>query len=224
MRLRNWLQAPASRILVPLAKWYLRKTRRSHFQNVDVLVPAGVFHPGLYLSTRFMLRHLGHFALAGKRLWEIGAGSGMVAIWCAKRGAKVTASDISGAAIEAIGANAERNGVALQVIHADLFEGMPAMTFDYIVINPPYYPGEPKTEAENAFYCGAEYQYFHRLFDGLAAVCHADTTVRMVLSEDCNLKRIQQIAAQSAWQMQEVDRMRKLGEWNFIYACTLPGS
>lgn len=221
MRLRNWLQAPASRLLVPLAKWYLRKTRRSHFQDVDVLVPTGVFHPGLYLSTRFMLSYLGNFALPDKRLWEIGAGSGMVAIWCARRGAQVTASDISKSAVAAIQANAARNRVDMQVIHADLFEGMPAQTFDLIIINPPYYPGEPKSEAENAFYCGSEFQYFQRLYQGLGAFCHPGTAVRMVLSEDCNLARIQAIGNQWGWQMAEVDRKRKLGEWNFIYACSM---
>ncbi len=224
MPLRNRLKAPVSRILMPLAKWYLRKTRRSHFQDVDVLVPPGVFHPGLYLSTRFMLSHLSRFSLEGKRLWEIGAGSGMVAIWCARRGAHVTATDISKSAVAAIQVNAERNGVAMQVLLADLFEGMPAATYDFIVINPPYYPGDPKTEAENAFYCGAEFQYFQRLFEGLAAFCHADTTVRMVLSEDCKLSQIEGIGKQWGWGMQEVDRKRKLGEWNFIYACTMRGS
>jgi release factor glutamine methyltransferase len=218
MQLRKWLQPIAGRILKPLARIYLGKVRRSRYQDVDVVVPPGVFHPGFYLSTRFMLRHLAQHALAGQQLWEIGAGSGMVAIWCAKRGAIVTASDISIVATAAITANALRNVVVVQVVLADLFEGMPTRCYDWIVINPPYYPRNPQTESENAFYCGEEYQYFERLYAGLEAVCTTETQLRMVLSEDCNLERIAMIGSKYGWQMREVDRMRKLGEWNFIFA------
>jgi release factor glutamine methyltransferase len=218
MRLRSVLRPIYSRVLIRWARYYLRKTRRSRYQDVKVRVPPGVFHPGLYLSTRFMLRHLQGRALAGKRLWEVGAGSGMVAIWCAKRGAQVTATDISAAAVEAIGANAALNAVSVQVLLADLFEGLPPQLFDWILINPPYYPGEPKSEAENAFYCGAEFQYFERLFAGLGAYCAPAAELRMVLSEDCDLKRIQAIGQAHGWQMVEVDRMKKVGEYNFIFA------
>jgi release factor glutamine methyltransferase len=220
MGLRKTLRPIYSRVLVPLAKLYLRKTRHSRYQDVHVAVPTGVFHPGLYLSTRFMLRHLGRHSLAGMDLWEIGAGSGMVSIWCAKRGAHVIASDISTAAVQAIRTNAASNGVTMEVLEADLFEGMPARLLDWIVINPPYYPSNPVLESDHAFLCGADFQYFERLFAGLGAFCKPSASVRMVLSEDCAFARIEEIGRRNGWHMQEVDRMRKLGEWNYIYALT----
>jgi release factor glutamine methyltransferase len=221
MRLRNLLRPFYARFMLAWAPQYLSKTRRSRYQDVRVTVPPGVFHPGFYLSTRFMLRHLQGQPIAGKRLWEIGAGSGMVAIWCARRGGHVVASDISRLAVAAIQANAAANAVTVDVVLADLFTGLPPQTFDWIIINPPYYPREPQTEAENAFFCGAEFQYFKRLFAGLAPYCAANASLRMILSEDCNLKRIREIAVEHGWEMKEIERRRKMGEWNFIYSLHL---
>jgi release factor glutamine methyltransferase len=217
MALRGFLKPLATRILQPMAAWYLRRPRKSHYQDVHLLVPPGVFHPGLFLSTRFMLKHLQAQNFKGQRFWEIGAGSGMVAIWAAKRGANVWATDISKTAFAAIEANAASNQVGINVILADLYDGMPALRFDWIVVNPPYYPKDPQTEAENAFFCGAEFQYFERFFAGLIAFVGPNAEIRMVLSEDCKLDKIAEIGERNGWGMDEVARMRKLGEWNFIY-------
>ncbi|MCG8450504.1 MAG: peptide chain release factor N(5)-glutamine methyltransferase [Pirellulales bacterium] len=77
------------------------------------------------------------------RLADVGAGSGILAVCCAKHipGCKVLALDISPAALKIAQANAERHGVAEQIefLQSDLFAQHPAAAeFDLILSNPPY--------------------------------------------------------------------------------------
>jgi release factor glutamine methyltransferase len=74
---------------------------------------------------------------------DVGTGSGIVAICIARQSAraKVTAIDISPAALAVARDNAQRQGVAERVefIEGDLFAGVPAtQAFDLVVSNPPY--------------------------------------------------------------------------------------
>lgn len=79
------------------------------------------------------------------RVVDIGTGSGCIAIACAHRNpsARVIAVDLSPAALELAGKNAERHGVADRVEFrlGDLLEPVASETpFDAIVSNPPYIP------------------------------------------------------------------------------------
>jgi ribosomal protein L3 glutamine methyltransferase len=74
---------------------------------------------------------------------EIGTGSGCIAIACALAfpNAKVTATDISAAALQVAAGNARRHGVEerVQLIETDHVDGVTG-GFDLIVSNPPYVP------------------------------------------------------------------------------------
>lgn len=82
---------------------------------------------------------------ADARVLDLGCGSGAIALAVAqeRKGAQVTAVDISEAALEVARANAEANGVAERIewLCGDLFEALgAAATYDLIVSNPPYIP------------------------------------------------------------------------------------
>ena len=71
---------------------------------------------------RYLLDH--PETVAGRAVLDFGAGSGLVAIAAAKAGAaSVTAADIDHFAAAAIAANAALNGVAVEVVTADLSDG-----------------------------------------------------------------------------------------------------
>lgn len=74
-----------------------------------------------------------------EKILEIGCGSGVVSIHCARYGADVVCGDINPAAVELTRANAERNGAVLEVTETDLFSGIDGR-FDTIVFNLPYLP------------------------------------------------------------------------------------
>lgn len=79
------------------------------------------------------------------RILDVCTGSGCIAIVLAAHlpQAKVTALDISHAAIETAQRNASMNGVRIRFIEDDALNGVPSLageTFDIIVSNPPYIP------------------------------------------------------------------------------------
>jgi 16S rRNA G1207 methylase RsmC len=75
--------------------------------------------------------------LDGRMVLDIGTGNGVLAIEAARRGARVTACDVSEAAVLAARANAEANGFAEQidVLKSDLFASLPLKRYDLITAN-----------------------------------------------------------------------------------------
>jgi release factor glutamine methyltransferase len=73
---------------------------------------------------------------------DVGTGSGCIALALAKElpQAKITATDISPAALEVARTNAARHHLESRVDfrEADLLSGLPDNTFDFVVSNPPY--------------------------------------------------------------------------------------
>jgi len=86
-----------------------------------------------------MLEALADMELQGLRVLDVGTGSGILAAYCARRGAEVTASDIDVDAIEAVRRLAERLGLRIELVVSDLFSRIMGQ-FDVIVFNPPYLP------------------------------------------------------------------------------------
>lgn len=74
------------------------------------------------------------------RVLDVGTGSGAIALAVAGEhpGARVTAIDASGGALEVAGANATRTGIAIELREWDLFTGLPPGPWDLVVSNPPY--------------------------------------------------------------------------------------
>ena len=92
---------------------------------------------------------------SGERILEIGCGSGVVSIHCAKNGCSVTAVDINPSAVECTKENAQLNGVDIDVRLSDLFENVSEM-FDTIVFNLPYLPVIDEGELAKAWSGGED--------------------------------------------------------------------
>lgn len=204
-------------ILTRAYKIYSSKERKYSFKELKLVVYPGVFHPGFFISTKFLISQIDKFNLKGKQLLELGAGSGMISVYCAKHGAVVTASDISLSALENIKTNALLNDCSINIIHSDLFDSIPKQQFDYIIINPPYFPKNPVNESEYAWFCGNEFQYFEKLFRQIEEFLYPQTTALMVLSEDCDIKKIIAIANKNNVEMKLIESKKFIGEQNFIF-------
>jgi release factor glutamine methyltransferase len=100
-------------------------------------------HPDVYEPSEDTFMLLEALGDALGRALEIGTGSGIVAIWLAKRGLDVVATDLNPHALVLARANAHRNGVALEAVRTDMFDGIRG-PFDTIVFNPPYLPTAPQ--------------------------------------------------------------------------------
>lgn len=79
----------------------------------------------------------------GRRVFDLGTGSGLVAIAAMRAGAaSVLAADVDPYAVTAAALNAAENGVAVETLHADLTEG-PVPEVDLILAGDVFYDPEP---------------------------------------------------------------------------------
>lgn len=103
--------------------------------HIDIQVPEDVYPPSedsILLIESLDIRE-------GERILEIGCGSGVVSIHCARYGGIVTSVDINPSAVECTRRNAECNHVNLDVRQSDLFDNVPER-FDTVFFNLPYLP------------------------------------------------------------------------------------
>lgn len=95
---------------------------------------------GLALA-RHVLDHPG--AVAGKRVLDLGAGAGLVAIAAMKAGAaRVLAVDVDPYAVVATRLNAEANAVIVETRTADLTDGAPPSDVDLVLVGDLFYDAD----------------------------------------------------------------------------------
>jgi len=206
--------SPALRIFI---KYYFKKPRKYSYKKIKGVVLPGVFFPQFTMSTKMLMDFITPLNLENKSVLELGCGTGLVSVLAAKKGAKVFSSDINPTAIKNAELNAEKNGVKIVAIQSDLFEEIDSQIFDFIIINPPYYPKNPKNNAEKAWFCGKEFEYFEKLFLELAAYFNKQSQVLMILSEDCELTKIKAIANKNNIAFTQLAENKKWGELTSIF-------
>jgi release factor glutamine methyltransferase len=93
--------------------------------------------------------------VAGQRVLEMGCGSGLLSLHCAKMGASVVAVDINQKAVDCTRANLERNHLRAKVDRSDLFSNV-VDRFDLILFNPPYLVGDEEGDLERSWAGGKD--------------------------------------------------------------------
>jgi len=216
--IRNILKRLTKPILKTWLQFYYRKPRKFTYEDIEVLVHPDVFPPQLTLSTKILLDFIAEIDLQNKSFLELGCGCGMISLLASKKGAVVTASDINKIALEYLEKASEENKLKVTCIASNLFENFQNKTFDYIIINPPYYPNDPKSIKENAWFCGENFEYFEALFNQLPVYLTSHNNTYMILSEDCDIDRITTIASHNKIVFESVFSIKKMGENNTVYA------
>src|SRR6185436_12360858 len=89
----------------PILEKYLSKTRKFRYENIELIIPPEVFHPGFFFSTKLLIRYIKKLEIEKKTFLELGAGSGLISMVAAKRKALVTAIDINPIAVDYLKAN-----------------------------------------------------------------------------------------------------------------------
>ncbi len=208
-------------ILKPfLEKYYRYKTKKPinyQFEGLSFTVLPGVFAPIFTISTKLLLEEVTLMELKEKSFLELGCGSGTIATLAAHKGAVVTASDINPKAVENALLNAQNNEVEIKVLESDMFSNIPEQVFDYIIINPPYYPANPTKDEEQAWFCGVEFQYFVALSKQLKPYFDSGSKVLMILSEDCDTERVKSILLGEGLKMTLSKEFTKYKEKNYLF-------
>jgi release factor glutamine methyltransferase len=119
--MKGVLKHIVARTYKPLLEKYLSKTRTYQYEDIRLEVAPEVFHPGFFFSTHVLLKYLKKLPLENKLFLELGCGSGLIAIYAAKKGAVVTATDINKIALQFLAKNCRFNNTALRIIESNLF-------------------------------------------------------------------------------------------------------
>jgi release factor glutamine methyltransferase len=112
-----------------------------YFSKLKIYLHRNVYEPAE--DTFFLLESI-HIK-PNQKIFELGAGTGIISLFCAQKKAEVICSDINPFAVKLIKKNIEVNQNkiygSVEVRNGDLFTIlMKHELFDYIIFNPPYLP------------------------------------------------------------------------------------
>ena len=133
-------------------------TRESWFCGLKFYVDERVLVPRSPIA-ELISNHFEPWANSGRveRILDLCTGSGCIAIASKYHfpAAEVCASDVSPEALEVAALNLEQHDLSDQVTlyESDLFDSIPAQSFDVIVSNPPYVDAEDMSALGDEFHC-----------------------------------------------------------------------
>lgn len=169
-----------------------RRYRRLVLERIDgvplVILPE-VFNPVLFRTGAFLAESLtpppatdGGAARAPRAL-DLGTGSGIGAIFAARRGYDVVAVDINPEAVRCARINLLLNNLEgrVEVRSGDLFTPVAGDRFDLVLFNPPFYRGQPAGRLDQAWRAT---DVIERFASGLAPALRPTGEALIVLSTD----------------------------------------
>ena len=191
-------------------------------QNIRVSYAAGfrltvrptVFHPKFFISSERFAEFIGTLDLTGKRVAEIGTGTGILALAAARAGAAtVVATDINPNAALSANENASANGLGDRVtgVCTNLLAALPPRPlFDVILSSPPKHAGEPRDLTDRGWHAGPAYRDIIALFDQARERLKPDGRMYLMLSSDTDLELFGSLIAKAGFSQ------RKLREYSLV--------
>jgi methylase of polypeptide subunit release factors len=181
-----------------------RTTRVTRAAGFRLTVRPTVFHPRYFITSEFFASFIGRLDLSGRRVVDIGTGSGILALAAARAGAaNVTAIDINPIAALTAAENARSNGLGDRVtaVCSNLLSALaPGALFDVIISSPPSFPGEPRDIADRAWHAGPNYRDVASLFDQARERLAPGGCLYILLSSDSDLNLFGALIAKARFQ------------------------
>jgi release factor glutamine methyltransferase len=171
-----------------LARRTVQTTRAAGFR---LTVRPTVFHPRYFISSECFAGFIGKLDLRGKRVLDVGTGSGILALAAARAGSDfVVATDINPNAALSAAENARGNGCDRRVtaLCSDLLSAVaPRPLFDVILSSPPKHAGEPRDLADRGWHAGPRYRDIASLFDQARRRLRPEGRLYVMMSSDSDL-------------------------------------
>jgi len=188
--------------------------------DVPLLILPQVFNPILLRSGAMMARALARLALAEPakcRVLDLGTGSGVGAVFAARRGASVVAVDINPEAVRCARINALLNRVddRVEVREGNLFEPVQGERFDLVLFNPPFYRGIPKDNLDRAWRGQGVFESFA---SQLAGMLTPKGYALVILSTDGDCAELLAELAETGFRYEIVEQKDLINEVVTIYA------
>jgi release factor glutamine methyltransferase len=169
----------------PFLRRRLGKVVLEHVDGVPLIVLPEVFNPVVFRTGALLGRTIAASPAAapGSRALDLGTGSGVGAVFAARRGHQVVAVDVNPEAVRCVRLNALLNALEdrIEARRGDLFEPVAGEAFDLILFNPPFFRGTPRNALDHAWR-GTD--VLERFAAGLPAALAPGGTLLLLLSTD----------------------------------------
>jgi release factor glutamine methyltransferase len=199
-----------------------RTIRRTQVAGFRLTVRPTVFHPRYFITSEFFASFISRLDLSGKRVADVGTGSGILALAAARAGAaKVTAVDINPNAALTAAENARANGLGgcVTALCSNLLSALaPGAAFDVIISSPPSFPGEPRDIADRAWHAGPNYRDIASLFDQARERLAPGGCLYILLSSDSDLDLFSALITRARFKARRVAERSVVIETLIIYA------
>jgi release factor glutamine methyltransferase len=169
-----------------------RRLGRVVLEEVDglpLIVLPEVFNPALFRTGTVLAEAVASSPWAaprsvGSRALDLGTGSGVGAVFAARRGHQVVAVDLNPEAVRCARLNAllHRLEDQIEAREGDLFAPVAGERFDLILFNPPFFRGVPKNNRFDLAWRGTD--VLERFAAGLPAALAPDGVLLLLLSTD----------------------------------------
>lgn len=141
----------------PFLRRRLRHVTVEEVDGVPLIVLPEVFNPVIFRTGTILGRTVASSPWAeprpGSRALDLGTGSGVGAVFAARRGHRVVAVDLNAEAVRCVRLNAllHRLEDRIEAREGDLFAPVAGELFDLILFNPPFFRGEPRSRFDLAW-------------------------------------------------------------------------
>ncbi len=177
------------------------RTTSTRVSGLQLTVQPTVFNPKIFLTSKFFADFVQGLDLSGKRVVDVGTGSGILALSAAKAGAiSVLALDINPAAVSATALNAIANNFQDRVssMESNLFSAVaPDQSFDVVLSSPPSFSGEPLSISDRAWHAGPNYRDIQPLFGQAQKRLRPGGVMYLLLSSDSDLELFEQLITEA---------------------------
>lgn len=187
--------------------------------GVPLVILPEVFNPVLLRSGALLARALNRLPLenaASLSVLDLGTGSGVGAVFAARRGSSVVAVDINPEAVRCARINALLNHAEerIDIRLGDLFEPVLDRKFDLVLFNPPFYRGVPRDNLDHAW---RGRDVFERFAAGLEHGLAPGGSALVALSTDGDCAELLAELASAGFRHEVVERTDLINEVVTIY-------